>query len=64
MGFEENGLIGPFPGPWVKITKSGLVLLSGVTQGTCVPNFKRFTRKLREEIGFEKNELNKSQKAG
>ncbi len=42
----------PFPGPWAKIAKSGLVLLTGLTQGTCVPNFKRFKPKLREEIGF------------
>ncbi len=43
----------PIPGPWEKITKSVLVLLSGLTNGTCVPDFKRFGRKLREEISFE-----------
>ncbi len=38
-----------------KIAKSRLELLSGLTQGTCVPNFKRFGRKLREEVGFYGN---------
>ncbi len=28
------------------------VLLSGLTQGTSVSNFKRFGRNMREEIGF------------
>ncbi len=53
IGFEEFGPFFPISGPWTKITKSGLVLLLGLTQGTCVPNFKRFRRKLKEEIGFE-----------
>ncbi len=44
----------PFLGPWAKIAKSGLVLLPGLTQETCVPDFKRFRRKLREEIGLRK----------
>ncbi len=50
IGFEELAHFGPFPGTWAKIKKSGLVLLSRLTQ---VPNFKRFARKLREEIGFQ-----------
>ncbi len=37
-----------------KITKSGLVILSELTQGT---NLKRFGRKLRDQIGFEEIEL-------
>ncbi len=47
--------IGPFlpiSGPMGKNRKSGLVLLSGLIQGTGVLNFKRFRRKLRKEIGF------------
>ncbi len=42
IGFEELTHFCPFLGPWAKIAKSGLVLLSRLTQGTCVPNFKRF----------------------
>ncbi len=52
IGFEELPQFCPFLGPWAKIAKSGLVLLSGLTQGTSVLNFNRFRRKLREEIAF------------
>ncbi len=50
--FEELAHSGPFPGPGAKLTNIRLVLLSGLIQGTCVPNFKRFEPKLKEEIGF------------
>ncbi len=48
---EEIGLLGAiitdyclFPGPMGKIEKSGLVLLSGLTQGTCA-NFQKILTK-------------------
>ncbi len=54
-GGDKFSIIGLFltnSGPMDTNCKSGLVLLSGLTQGTCVPIFKGFGRKLKEEIGF------------
>ncbi len=56
IGFKENGLIGPFlpvSGPMGKNFKKWVSTFIGNNPTNMCKTFKRFERKLKEEIGFE-----------